>query len=124
LTSKTLDWEKLIFPDQIDPRWGIIRNTNEIPPENLTKNFADFNAGIAGYGERFFVGFSASHVTRPNEGFISTSKLPVKYTVHAGGVISIESKAYKNILSKKLLYHLIFYFLNSKILKNLTMDYI
>ena len=93
--QKTLDWEKLIFPDQIDPRWGIIRNTNEIPPENLTKNFADFTAGIAGYGERFFVGFSASHITRPNEGFISTSRLPVKYTVHAGGVISIESKPYK-----------------------------
>ena len=100
--QKSLDWEKLIFPDQIDPRWGIIHNTNEIPPENLTKNFADFSAGIAGYGDRYYFGFSASHVTTPNEGFTSTSYLPVRFTLHAGGKMCIRDRVWEVILIKLL----------------------
>lgn len=88
--QKSLDWEKLSFGDQIDPRHGFVYNTNEKYPEDLVKTIPDFSAGIIGYGERYYFGFAAHHVTTPNEGFISTSYMPVKYTIHAGGIISIE----------------------------------
>lgn len=89
--QKNLDWEKLTFPDQIDPKHGFVFNTNEkYPTDGLVKTFADFSAGIVGYGERYYVGFAVHHLTTPNEGFISYSELPMKFTVHAGGIISIE----------------------------------
>ncbi|PKP04381.1 MAG: hypothetical protein CVU11_04980 [Bacteroidetes bacterium HGW-Bacteroidetes-6] len=89
--QKNLDWTKLTFPDQIDPRHGFVFNTNEVyPPDGLTKTVADFSTGIVLYSERFYFGFSAAHLTTPNEGFISYSELPIKYTVHTGAIISIE----------------------------------
>ncbi|MBN2729474.1 MAG: type IX secretion system membrane protein PorP/SprF [Bacteroidales bacterium] len=89
--QKSLDWEKLTFGDQIDPRHGFVFNTNEVyPSDGLVKTFADFSAGMVGYSERFYAGFAVHHLTTPNEGFISYSELPMKYTVHAGAIISIE----------------------------------
>ncbi len=89
--QKNLDWTKLTFPDQIDPRHGFVFNTNEVyPPDGLTKTVADFSTGMVLYSERFYFGFSASHLTTPDEGFISISELPIKYTVHTGAIISIE----------------------------------
>lgn len=89
--QKNLDWTKLTFPDQIDPRHGFVFNTNEqYPAEGLTKTMADFASGMVLYSERFFFGFGAHHLTTPNEGFISYSELPMKWTVHTGAIISIE----------------------------------
>ena len=89
--QKNLDWTKLTFPDQIDPRHGFVFNTNEVYPEDgLTKTVADFATGLVLYSERFFAGVSAHHLTTPNEGFISYSELPLKWTGHAGAIISIE----------------------------------
>ena len=41
--QKKLDWDKLTFPDMIDPRYGFIYQTREIRPETTT-NFWDFSA--------------------------------------------------------------------------------
>lgn len=91
--QKNLDWTKLTFPDQIDPRHGFVFNTNEIyPSDGLVKTMADFAAGTVLYSERFFCGFSAHHLTTPNEGFISYSELPLKMTAHAGAIINIEGR--------------------------------
>jgi len=90
--QKHLDWQKLTFPDMIDKRHGFVFNTNEVPPSRLTKRNADFAAGILGYGENYFVGFAAHHLTMPDEGFISKSRMPIKFTVHAGGIINLVKK--------------------------------
>jgi type IX secretion system PorP/SprF family membrane protein len=81
--QRSIDWEKLTFGDMIDPRYGFVYNTAEIQP-NESKIFADFSAGIIGYTETFFIGFAAHHLSQPDEGFNGISKLPMKFTGHAG----------------------------------------
>jgi len=97
-TQKNLNWDKLTFGDQISDRFGFIYNTQEQRPSNsdLKKSYADFSAGLLGYGENWFVGFAAHHLTQPEEGFISLSKLPIKFTAHAGAKI-----VFKNWVTKK-----------------------
>jgi type IX secretion system PorP/SprF family membrane protein len=88
--QRSLDWEKLTFPDQLDPRYGFVYNSNEPIPDNLSRTFADFAAGLVGYTERFYVGFAAHHITRPDEGFNSYTRMPIRYTGHLGTVIGLE----------------------------------
>ena len=83
IMQRSIDWNKLTFGDQIDPRYGFVYPTNEVQPE-ISKIFADFSAGIIGYTENFFIGFAAHHLTQPDEGFAGVSKLPIKWTGHAG----------------------------------------
>jgi type IX secretion system PorP/SprF family membrane protein len=90
--QKHLDWQKLTFPDQINNRQGFVYNTNEAQPGTLIKRNVEFSAGVLGYGESFFAGFAVHHLTKPDEGFISLSRIPRKFTVHAGGVINLVKK--------------------------------
>ncbi len=90
--QKSLDWNKLTFGDMIDKRHGFVYNTNELRPGRLSKSNADFTAGVLGYGEKYFVGFAVHHLTQPDEGFISKSRMPRRFTVHAGGVINLVKK--------------------------------
>lgn len=84
-----LDWDKLNFGDQINPRFGFIYDTDEPRPYPLQHIVPDFSAGILGYGESFYVGYAMHHLTTPNIGFKSTCKLPIRYTAHIGGVIDL-----------------------------------
>lgn len=81
----SLDWSKLTFGDQIDPRKGFIHPTADTPRGGNVSN-ADFSAGILGFSENYFAGIAVHHLTEPNESLIlSTSPLPRKVTAHAGG---------------------------------------
>lgn len=93
--QRKIDWYKLTFPDQIDEKYGFINITSERPPENLTRSFVDFSTGLVfGDNENFFVGAAFHHLTQPNDGFYSdvSSKLYMKMTVHAGGIINLARK--------------------------------
>ncbi|NVO02625.1 MAG: type IX secretion system membrane protein PorP/SprF [Bacteroidetes bacterium] len=90
--QKKLDWEKLTFGDQIDPKYGFIWNTQERQPDELTKYTPDFSAGILAYGESIYGGFAVHHMTEPNEGYFTISKLPAKYTFHLGGIIDLQHR--------------------------------
>ena len=85
-----LDWDKLNFGDQIHPRYGFINETKEVRPPTLTKSTADFSAGLLLYSERLFGGVAVHHLTQPTQGFLSVSNLPMRLTLHAGGVIDLE----------------------------------
>ncbi len=87
--AEKLDFNKLTFGDQIDPRYGFVLNTNEKPPDNPNKSTVDFSTGLLLYNENFYCGFAANHLTQPNVGFYSQSPLPIKYTFHVGGVIPL-----------------------------------
>jgi len=89
--QKNLDWQKLTFGDQIDPKHGFVFNTNEKLPE-LKRSATDFAVGLLGYSESFFGGIAVHHLTEPNEGFISVSKLPMKLTIHTGGIIDLKKQ--------------------------------
>ena len=106
--QKSLDWSKLTFGDQIDPRQGFIYATNDVPRGGSVSN-ADFSAGLLGYTDIFFVGFAANHLTEPNESLIvGTSKLPLKITAHAGASIPLGMRGKygepKTKLSPNILY--------------------
>ena len=93
--QRRLDWDKLVFPDQIDPKYGFTLETMEVAPPNLSRAFADFSAGLLfGDNENFFVGFAAHHLTQPNDGFYTdvSSKLYMKLTAHAGTIINLAPK--------------------------------
>lgn len=90
--NRGINWDKLTFGDQIDPKFGFVRNTNDIRPAKDSKNYVDFSTGVIGYSENFYAGVAVHHLTQPDEGFVSISKLPIKLTAHAGAMIDLQRK--------------------------------
>lgn len=89
LEQASIDFAKLRFSDQIDPREGFIHATRERPLENSTRFSPDINAGIAYYNQYAWVGASVHHITEPHQTFLSTlrdesTKLPRRITATAG----------------------------------------
>jgi type IX secretion system PorP/SprF family membrane protein len=101
--QKSVDWNKLNFGDMIDPRRGFIYNTTEVPNVTNRAN-VDFSAGILGYSRRYFFGFAVHHITEPDEGFLGPSKLPMKYTAHAGAMIPLGGRYGDSFLSPNILF--------------------
>lgn len=108
--QKFLDWNKLTFGDQIDPRKGFIYQTGDLPSGRVfdngwgTKGFFDVSAGVVGFSENFYFGFAAKHLNRPNETLINSqppgSRLPMRFTAHAGANIEVgKSSKYSNPMS-------------------------
>ena len=91
--QQRLDWDKLIFADQINPVNGSISNiSSQTPPENTNVAVADFSVGtIIRYYDQFFIGFTADHLTQPNMSFYNDNDhiLPIKYTAHGGVNINV-----------------------------------
>lgn len=84
---KSLDWDKLNFSDQIDPRRGFIYETNEMMGASSVYNI-DISAGLLVMTERVSAGAAVFHILEPNEGFLSgNSPLPMRFVMHASGVI-------------------------------------
>lgn len=101
--QKSIDWSKLTFGDMIHDRRGFIYNTEEVQNRSK-KSFVDFSAGAVAFSKYIFVGFAAHHLTQPDEGLLYTSKLPVKYTAHAGAVIPVGDKSNEVSVSPNILY--------------------
>jgi type IX secretion system PorP/SprF family membrane protein len=86
----TLNWDKLIFSDDIDAKDGITTGTNtEIRPDVLGKTQLDLSAGLLLTNSKFWAGISLKHLNTPNDGFLFikdnlTQGLPIRYTLHAG----------------------------------------
>ncbi|MBS1651523.1 MAG: type IX secretion system membrane protein PorP/SprF [Bacteroidetes bacterium] len=100
--QKALDRNKLNFGDMIDPRRGFVWNTQEAIPANNKQN-VDFSAGLLGYSKHYFFGFAANHINQPDEGLLGQSKLPTKFTGHAGAIIPLE-KGNESYLSPNILF--------------------
>ncbi len=105
--QKSLDWSKLTFGDMIDPRRGFVYQTADVPRGGSVGNM-DFSAGILGFRENFYIGFSAHHLTEPNESLVTgTSPLPMKLSGHAGAVIPLGNSKYSTndaTLSPNIMY--------------------
>ncbi|MBO98276.1 MAG: hypothetical protein CMD34_05235 [Flavobacteriales bacterium] len=111
ISYHTLDWSKLIFSDQIDAL-GLVTNQSSanIPIYDKYTNWFDPSVGFIitkngfqqNYDQSSSVGFAVHHLNRMIESFYnnqaSTSKLPVKYTIHAqhkGNVPNVISRTFK-----------------------------
>lgn len=91
--QKSLNWQLLMFGDQIDPQQGFNLPTGEIPPDNASVIFPDFAAGVAfGWKGILHGGVAVNHLTEPNMAFYSQNqnKLPMKITGHVGVNINLE----------------------------------
>lgn len=108
--SKSVNWDKLIFSDQLDPVFGNVRPTAAEKPPSDGVTFTDFSAGFMW---RFFssvkhrddlysnVGVAINHIFEPNESLLlQDSKLPLRLTVHGGTMITISNyKAKKKMVA-------------------------
>lgn len=106
--QKSLDWSKLTFGDQIDPRKGFIYETNDIPRGGAVRN-VDFSAGVLGFSDKYYFGAAVHHLNEPNESLVvGTSRLPMKFTGHAGAVIPIDKRDRysESSISPNILYRL------------------
>ena len=95
--SKEIDFAKLTWFDQIEPRLGFVGATNEpLPEQGLYKTgiIHDFSAGILAFSSKFYVGFAVHHINTPNVTFYGNddSYLPRKYTGNIGMMIPMDNE--------------------------------
>lgn len=84
-----LDWNKLVFGDQIDVNTGNISAVKEVEPAKLNVGNVDLSAGIlGGYKESLYFGIAVNHLTRPDIAFYEAqNRLNMRWTVHSGVLI-------------------------------------
>jgi len=85
--SRSANFEEVVFSSQLNIDRGTIDGGNGVwVPEDSNKRFADFNAGLLYYQDRFWLGASAHHLTQPNISYLGNdlNKLPIKYSLHGG----------------------------------------
>jgi type IX secretion system PorP/SprF family membrane protein len=112
--QQRLNWDKFVFSDMIDYSNGTINpgTTGEIPPDNLTVSTVDFSGGLLlGISEKYYIGVAAHHLHQPGlEHYLNGSnQLYMKYTLHAGAILTIiegyrRDQKGKLILSPNVLY--------------------
>ena len=90
LVNTNLKWdENLRFPEQIHEQYGFAYPNNAPRPDKTSQWTADFNAGVLAYGPKWYAGLSVAHLTQPNVAFYSEDRVPIKLTVHGGGLINV-----------------------------------
>lgn len=85
VTNRTLDWSKLVFGDQIDPKTGYIPGSTSAADRAQFNNkfYFDSGAGINLAVGEFNIGAALQHINKPNESFTGTpAKLPMRGTGH------------------------------------------
>lgn len=103
--QKAVNWGKLTFGDMIDAQRGFTKGTDELPPDDATVGNFDLGAGFVYTANYIFIGAAVHHILEQNESFLGgTSKLPRKYTIHAGGNIPIGGKYADSYISPNILY--------------------
>jgi type IX secretion system PorP/SprF family membrane protein len=100
--QKNLDVSNLTYGDMIDPRRGFVWNTGEAQP-TPRKTAADFSVGMLGYSKKYFFGAAAHHINQPDEGLLGSSRLPAKFTIHGGAIITLE-KGNESYISPNILF--------------------
>ncbi len=93
LVNTNLKWdENLRFPEQIHEQYGFAYPNNAARPDKTSQWAADFNAGVLAYGDKWYAGLAVSHLTQPNVAFYSEDRVPIKLTVHGGGLINVSEE--------------------------------
>ncbi|MFH1160440.1 MAG: PorP/SprF family type IX secretion system membrane protein [bacterium] len=96
LLQRKVNWEDLVFADQLDPKYGAIYQTSFIPPDANTRTVPDFAAGgILQFSNEpgninGSVGFAVDHIFKPDVSFLPNgeSKYPRKWVVHGDAIIA------------------------------------
>ncbi len=105
MQQRRLDWDRLVFSDQLSPTTGPVDPsgntppTSEIRPEETNVLFPDFGAGVLYAGKIAYAGVTVDHLTTPDDriafrgpgGFYRG--YPMRISVHAGAQFDIGSGA-------------------------------
>ncbi|MDP4290786.1 MAG: PorP/SprF family type IX secretion system membrane protein [Bacteroidota bacterium] len=109
--EKFIDWNKLVFGDQLDPYYGVVLPTTQTGFGDARNNinFFDFHAGLwARYesdptfqvnteSDVLDMGISAQHVPEPNQSFFSqVSNLPTHYIFMARYSKNLSTSQYRS----------------------------
>jgi type IX secretion system PorP/SprF family membrane protein len=106
--NTALDWNKLVFLDQIDPEFGLISPggimipSAERVPESLNRTVFDASVGILAYSSNFYGGISIKHINSPGMGFYRNPNnplpavLPVRLVIHGGTEFVIQRAPGRN----------------------------
>jgi type IX secretion system PorP/SprF family membrane protein len=80
--QRGIDPSKLKFGDQLISG-GILGVQTNLVAENV--NYMDVSAGGLFFGDRFFLGYGAFHINRPNESLLEEDELSsIRHDVHGG----------------------------------------
>lgn len=99
LGHRNLDFSKLVFGDQLEFGDGDQGSTPSDDPafSNLqSSTYFDFGAGVLAYSRKFWFGFSAAHLNRPNRSLVEEEAvIPIKTSVHGGVRIPLYNGIFK-----------------------------
>jgi type IX secretion system PorP/SprF family membrane protein len=86
LGNRNIDFNKLVFGDQLAFDGGGAAPSDDPVLSNVgSRTYFDFGGGILAYNRKFWLGFSAAHLNRPNRSLINEeSQIPVKLSFHGG----------------------------------------
>jgi len=106
VVQRRVNWDDLVFANQLDPKYGNIYQTTFIPPDANKRVVPDFAAGgifqfmntngsVTGN-----VGFAVDHIFKPDVGFLSTGAAPYprKWVAHGDVVIAAGPGASSSVL--------------------------
>ena len=95
-----INTSNLTFGDMMDPRRGLYYNSSIDYSTIRLKTYLDYSTGIAAYYKSFLIGFSIHHLTQPDVGFFTSSKLHSRYSFQA----SYDRKIMRFIISPYIVY--------------------
>jgi type IX secretion system PorP/SprF family membrane protein len=96
VVQSTLNWNQLVFGDQIDDYTGTVSPggipfpTDETVPDKNKVIYPDLGIGMIVYGGTIYSGLSVRHLNRPDPDFLSINpnlspRIPMRWTLHGGG---------------------------------------
>jgi type IX secretion system PorP/SprF family membrane protein len=100
--TRQVNWDGMIFPDQLDPRWGYIGPSTFANPANNKVVFPDFSFGgifqFEGNNVIGTLGGAVHHMMEPNQSFLDVdAPLPRRYVGHFDLIIDVsEYEGYYN----------------------------
>lgn len=93
---RQLNWQNLVFSDQLDPVYGVVSQTQiSQPASGLSTGEGNFDvdAGVVATNKFWRIGLAANHLLRQQTSFLGTpQKLPVRWTLHASYLKKITYK--------------------------------
>lgn len=94
VVTQQLNWDNLVFGDELDPRWGNVNETSFAGAAREQVIYPDFAFGgifqFQGNGMEGSIGVAVHHITTPNQSYFEVdSKLPRKYVYNLDFIINI-----------------------------------
>lgn len=91
--QNSLNWNNLIFQDNVDANFGQHGISNETPIEQPSHTSLDVATGILLYSNHYFIGIAGHHLNQANQSYYqgqdNSARLAAKYTLHFGARIPI-----------------------------------